>query len=107
VVEQKAPAPAHPKESKAPSLKPGQFMLYKAGPGCAECGTTGYTGRIGIYEVLEVSEPISKMIVSHGTSDDIQHAAITDGMLTMQQDGFLKALHGQTTVEEILRVTRE
>lgn len=88
-------------------LKPGQFVLYKAGPGCAECGTSGYQGRLGIHEVLEVSEPIQKMIVTHATSEEIQQQSTKEGMLTMQQDGFVKALHGVTTVEEVLRVTRE
>ncbi len=99
-----APQPAPPDLKE---LKEGQFTLYKSGPGCAECGQAGYQGRMGIYEVLEVNEQISKMIVSHGTSDDIQTAAISDGMLTMQQDGFLKVLNGLTTIEEILRVTSE
>jgi type IV pilus assembly protein PilB len=94
-----APDPAH--------LKSGQFVLYRPGPGCDNCGGMGYQGRMGIYEVLEVNEAISKMIVSHSTSDDIQVQAIRDGMLTMQQDGFVKALMGLTTIEEILRVTRE
>ena len=67
----------------------------------------GYQGRMGIYEVLEVDEAISKMIVGRATSDDIQMAAVRAGMLTMQQDGFVKALQGKTTIEEILRVTRE
>ena len=88
-------------------LKSGQFMLYKAGPGCEACGGLGYQGRMGIYEVLEVDEAISKMIVGRATSDDIQMAAVRAGMLTMQQDGFVKALQGKTTIEEILRVTRE
>lgn len=96
------PAPADPK-----SLRPGQFILYKAGRGCPDCGQVGYIGRMGVYEVLEVNEGLSKMIVGRATSDDIQLAAIRDGMLTMQQDGFIKALNGLTTVEEILRVTRE
>ncbi len=108
-----APAPATPttpaaKPAPAPNdLKPGQFVLYKSGPGCEACGGAGYQGRMGIYEVLEVNEQTQKMIVGHATSDDIQLQAIRDGMLTMQQDGFVKALMGRTTIEEILRVTRE
>jgi type IV pilus assembly protein PilB len=88
-------------------LKNGQFLLYHPGPGCEECGGNGYQGRMGIYEVLEIEQTISKMIVSRATADEIQRAAIDNGMLTMQQDGFVKALMGTTTVEEILRVTRE
>ena len=90
-----------------PKLKAGAMVLYKAGPGCTECGQAGYQGRMGIYEVLEVTEPISQMIMSHASSEEIQAAAIKENMLTMQQDGFVKALRGLTTVEEILRVTRE
>jgi len=89
------------------NLKAGQFMLYKPGPGCEACGGMGYQGRMGIYEVLEVDDAISKMIVGRATSDDIQMTAVRAGMLTMQQDGFVKALQGKTTIEEILRVTRE
>lgn len=90
-----------------PAATKGELALYKQGEGCAQCGGNGYQGRLGIYEVLEVNEDIQAMIVSHGTSEDIQKQAVAGGMLTMQQDGFLKALHGLTTVEEILRVTRE
>jgi type IV pilus assembly protein PilB len=89
------------------NLKAGQFILYKEGPGCADCGGAGYQGRMGIYEVLEVNEAVSKMIVNHAIADDIQTQAIRDGMLTMQQDGFVKVLMGRTTIQEILRVTRE
>jgi type IV pilus assembly protein PilB len=87
-------------------LKKGQFLLYKAGDGCGGC-SSGYRGRMGIYEVLDVSETIGKLIVSHATSEEIQTQAISEGMLTMQQDGFVKVLRGLTTVAEILRVTRE
>lgn len=83
------------------------IAIYKQGEGCDACGGIGYSGRIGIYEVLEVDESISKLIVENATSDDIQLKAIEKGMVTMQLDGFMKALDGQTTVEEILRVTRE
>lgn len=108
-----APAPAdivaklEEAETSELHLKAGQFMLYKAGPGCEACGNVAYQGRIGIYEVLEVDTSISKMIVGRATSDEIQDESIKAGMMTMQQDGFLKALLGRTTVEEVLRVTRE
>ena len=95
------------KNGKLRPMKTGEFALYHPGDGCEQCGGNGYQGRMGIYEVLEVDTAIQKMIVSHGTSEDIQTAAIKAGMLTMQQDGFIKALRGQTTIEEIFRVTRE
>ena len=93
--------------TKELELKPGQFSLYKAGDGCQTCGGLGYQGRIGIYEVLIVTQTIQKMIVGRATAGEIQDQAVRDGMLTMQQDGFVKALMGLTTVEEVLRVTRE
>lgn len=68
---------------------------------------TGYKGRMGIYEVLSNEEDIQKMIVSNATSDEIQSQAIKDGMVTMQLDGLIKAMIGMTSIEEILRVTRE
>lgn len=73
--------------------------------GCERCGHTGYKGRIGIYEVLEISQTIQKLIVSNATAEAIQQAAIKEGMVTMQLDGFIKSLRGQTSIEEILRVT--
>lgn len=80
--------------------------LWRAKEGEA-CSANPYKGRVGIYEVLTSSETIQKMITSHATSEEIQQQAIKEGMITMQQDGFVKALQGLTTVEEILRVTRE
>lgn len=67
----------------------------------------GYKGRLGIYEVLTNSQAIQKLIMSHATSDQIQQQAITEGMMTMQIDGLIKALRGETTVEEVLRVSRD
>lgn len=82
--------------------------LYKAhDEGCAACNHTGYKGRIGIYEVLHNSEAIQTLIVGNSTSEKIQEAAIGEGMLTMQLDGLVKALRGETTIEEIMRVTAE
>lgn len=67
----------------------------------------GFKGRVGIYEVLGLSVQMQKLITANATSDDIQKQAIAEGMLTMQSDGIIKALRGDTTVEEVLRVTRE
>lgn len=82
--------------------------LFKAhDSGCENCNHAGYKGRIGIYEVLNNTESTQKMIVSNTTSETIQTQAIKDGMLTMQLDGFVKALRGETTIEEVLRVTSQ
>ena len=67
----------------------------------------GFKGRVGVYEVLGNSLGVQKLIVSNATSNDIQEKAISEGMMTMQLDGLIKALRGETTVEEVLRVTRE
>lgn len=75
--------------------------------GCAECNNSGYSGRRGIYEVLANTNEVQQLIVSNATSNDIQDQAIKDDMITMQLDGLVKALRGVTSIEEILRVTRE
>ncbi len=75
--------------------------------GCDNCNHSGYRGRIGIYEVVDNSSAVQKMIVTNETSENIQNVAIKEGMVTMQLDGLVKALRGQTTVEEVLRVTAE
>ena len=82
--------------------------LWKQNPeGCDDCGHTGFRGRIGIYETLGMSNTIQKLITSNATSNDIQDESVKEGMLTMQTDGLIKAFRGATTVEEVLRVTRE
>ena len=65
----------------------------------------GYAGRAGMYEVMDITEEIQELIVKHATSSEIQHKAIEQGMITMRQDGYLKALGGITTLEEVNRVT--
>ena len=82
--------------------------LWKASEeGCDDCHQTGFRGRVGIYEVLANSIPIQKLIVSNATSNQIQDQAVVEGMNTMQTDGIVKALRGITTVEEVLRATKE
>lgn len=90
------------------STDSGIERLWKPSPeGCDECGHNGFKGRVGIYEVLGISIPIQKMITANATSNDIQDQAISEGMVTMQMDGLIKSLRGITTVDEVLRATRE
>ncbi len=86
----------------------GINVLYKPGEFENETGKhDGFKGRIGIYEVLNNTPSIQKLITANATSAQLQAQAIADGMITMQADGLIKALRGETTIEEVLRVTKE
>lgn len=74
---------------------------------CETCSGTGYVGRMGIYEVFPVTDAISKLMLSRSPMKDIENKAIEEGMITMKQDGYLKALEGITTIEEVLRVAQD
>lgn len=89
-----------------PEIIKDNRTFYK-GEGCARCNHSGYKGRIGIHEVLEVNEVMRDLIMKRANADIIRKAAIESGMLTMTQDGFEKALQGITTIEEVLRVFHE
>lgn len=78
-------------------------VVYRAG-GCKKCGGTGYRGRIGVHEVLMMSEEISRLCVEEATAEEIKKIACEQGMLTLRQDGLEKVRMGQTSVEEIVRV---
>ena len=67
----------------------------------------GYSGRTGLFEVMDVNNDIQKLIVARSTTADIQKVAVSQGMITMRQDGYLKALTGLTTLEEVNRVTSD
>jgi len=82
-------------------------MKFYRGAGCNECGNLGYLGRVGIYEVLPVSEKIARLILEKADNSAIEKEAILEGMITMKQDGYLKVLQGVTTIEEVLRVAQE
>lgn len=73
--------------------------------GCRECYNTGYKGRIGIYEMFKISPKIEQAIITSPSIFDMRNAIIEEGMITMQQDGLLRALEGVTTIEELERVT--
>jgi type IV pilus assembly protein PilB len=72
--------------------------------GCRKCGGTGYRGRLGLHEVLLMTEEISHLTVTGGTADDIKRMAVAQGMLTLRQDGLEKARLGDTSIEEVSRV---
>lgn len=80
--------------------------IYR-GNGCEICHSTGHSGRIGIFEVLQISEEIKKLITQKADSDTITKTAIQEGMITMMEDGLAKVQLGVTTVEEVMRVTKE
>lgn len=95
--------------AKLPEINPdGTKTIYEYEPvGCDKCGNTGYKGRIGIFEVMPVSEAITEIITQDVPESKIADLAINEGMVTMIQDGYLKALEGITTIEEVLRVSRD
>jgi type II secretory ATPase GspE/PulE/Tfp pilus assembly ATPase PilB-like protein len=83
---------------------PKDLIFYK-GIGCEKCGKLGYKGRIGLYEAITMTPAIQKIIQSDKTTDyEIEQEAIKNGMITMLQDGIIKALAGETTLEEVFRV---
>ena len=87
-----------------PAEKP--MKLFR-GKGDEECGGSGYFGRVGIYEVLPITEKVSRMILERSSAADIEKLAKEEGMVTLKQDGYLKALEGVTSIEEVLRVAQE
>jgi type II secretory ATPase GspE/PulE/Tfp pilus assembly ATPase PilB-like protein len=83
-----------------------KLYLYR-GKGCDRCNYSGYSGRIGIFEVMKVTEEIGNLMLENVAASAFENIGIKNGMLTMIQDGYLKAMEGITTVEEVLRVSKE
>ena len=107
-LEKKAAAAGIGGDAPLSTDKHGIKTLWRAKKDDDEDGAHGgYKGRVGIYEVLGNSPEVQKLIMNSATSTDIQNQAIAEGMMTMQVDGLIKALRGDTTIEEVLRVTRE
>lgn len=82
-----------------------EYVFYK-GLGCSLCGHTGYKGRTGIYEVMEMTENLKRIILKGGSADEIEQAAVEEGMTTMLENGVQKALSGMTSLEEVIRVIK-
>ncbi len=84
---------------------PTDFKFYK-GAGCDVCRHTGYKGRAAIYELCTVTEPLRRLIIRKSTGNELKGRAITDGMDSLRTDGWRRVLRGQTTIEEVVRVTQ-
>lgn len=84
-----------------------QGLKFYQGKGCDACGGSGYFGRVGIYEVMWMNNKIRKMILDNASTIDIEKTAMETGMVTLEQAGAIKALLGQTTIEEVYSVARE
>jgi type IV pilus assembly protein PilB len=82
----------------------GSFKVFK-GRGCSVCNMTGYKGRVGLYEVMEISEGIRDLIMVGATSVEIKRKALEEGMLTLRMSGLEKIKAGITSIEEVLRET--
>jgi len=82
------------------------ITLYRP-KGCPQCAQTGYSGRVSIMEMLPVTDPLRSLVMKHATAAELKRQAVSEGMLTMYEDGLRKAVRGVTTFEEVLRVTRE
>jgi len=85
----------------------GQAIEFFKGEGCDQCSNLGYRGRVGIYEVLAVSEKIGRKILERASSTEIEQLALEEGMISMKQDGYMKVVEGVTTIDEVLRVAEE
>lgn len=81
-------------------------MFYQA-VGCPECDNVGYKGRVGIYEILEITPNIKKMIIDGASATIINDVAIQDGMISLEQDGIIKALNARTSLEEVYAAAKD
>ncbi len=80
--------------------------LFK-GKGCEVCGLSGYHGRIGIFEVMPITDKVAQLILQKTDATTIERQAVAEGKLTMTPDGYLKVLEGVSTLDEILRVAQD
>ena len=75
------------------------------GKGCATCNNTGYKGRVGLYEVMEITDDIRELILIGASSLELRKKAVEDGMITLRESGLTKVRAGITTIEEVIRET--
>ena len=95
------------KEQKLTMPKSSENLVMYKGSGCKQCNDSGYKGRLGIYEVLEITPAIKEIISRGGTANEMIKKAIEENMITIFEDGLIKVLTGVTSLEEVMRVTKE
>jgi general secretion pathway protein E len=88
-------------------VEPGMDVMLYEPVGCEQCAGTGFIGRMAIMEIMPMSDGVRSLVMRHATSGEIQKQAVAEGMMTMYEHGLRKVLAGSTTLEEVLRVTRE
>ncbi len=97
-----------PEQVRRVGLDPGSDLTgLRAGAGCDQCRGSGYSGRLGIFELLRVDDRLRQHLVARATASAIAASAATSGMRTLRDDGIARALQGQTTLEEVVRVTMQ
>jgi type IV pilus assembly protein PilB len=80
-------------------------VVPNKGKGCEKCNNTGFKGRVGLYEVMEVTEEIRELILVGASALELRRKAVDEGMITLRRSGLLKVKDGVTTIEEIVRET--
>jgi general secretion pathway protein E len=96
-----------PEELSRLDLAPGSRVTLYRGAGCGVCSQTGYRGRTGIFELMVLDDEIRRLIGAKADSTAIKQAAIAKGMVTLKQEGAAKVIQGQTTLEEVMRITQQ
>jgi type IV pilus assembly protein PilB len=100
----------HPHDPKALvdagfTQEEAEKVIPKKGSGCERCNNTGYKGRVGLYEVMEITEELRELILVGASALELRRKAIDDGMITLRRSGLLKVMDGVTTIEEVARET--
>jgi len=103
----KEPAPLPPPALMQAGFSPAEANSVTPfkGVGCDRCNLTGYKGRIGLYEVMEIAEELRELILVGASGTELRRKAIDDGMITLRNSGLRKVKEGMTTIEEVVRET--